>query len=221
MFLTLWNVYRFHADYAALDAFDPETSQSSVENRSRLDRWIFPNSIPLQRLTMKALPTGTSTRLADNLRISSSTIYPIGTFDGRRRLWTAESGDKLACQHTLHEVLTTLCRLIAPVSPFMVDTIHRNLTGQTVHTASWPMGTPGSTEGATADAERGSCCMTALLPPHDVALEHEMELVRELAETDEEFVSMRNDVNVYHAEGWIAPTRTMTCCGELNVKAFG
>ena len=28
MFLTLWNVYRFHADYAALDGFDPEDQLS-------------------------------------------------------------------------------------------------------------------------------------------------------------------------------------------------
>ena len=26
MFLTLWNIYKFHADYAALDGFDPETN---------------------------------------------------------------------------------------------------------------------------------------------------------------------------------------------------
>ena len=34
MFLTLWNVYRFHADYAALDSFDPSTSRSTVEQLS-------------------------------------------------------------------------------------------------------------------------------------------------------------------------------------------
>ena len=56
----------------------------------------------------------------------------------RRRLWDeAESNDKLSCQFTLHELLTTLCKLIAPVSPFMVDTIHRNLTGSPVHLADW------------------------------------------------------------------------------------
>ncbi|MDG1525431.1 MAG: isoleucine--tRNA ligase [Candidatus Thalassarchaeaceae archaeon] len=33
MFLTLWNCYKFHADYAALDAFDPEASDCPVESR--------------------------------------------------------------------------------------------------------------------------------------------------------------------------------------------
>ena len=71
----------------------------------------------------------------------------------RRRLWDgAQTADKLACQHTLHEVLTTVCRLVAPVAPFMVDVIHRNLNGEAVHQAAWPLGVPGALEGATADA---------------------------------------------------------------------
>ena len=43
MFLTLWNVYRFHADSAALDGFDPEDGSGFVEvaERSPLDRWVL------------------------------------------------------------------------------------------------------------------------------------------------------------------------------------
>ena len=43
MFLTLWNVYRFHADYAALDGFDPDEDSGfvPVSERSPLDRWIL------------------------------------------------------------------------------------------------------------------------------------------------------------------------------------
>ena len=51
-------------------------------------------------------------------------------FGSRRRLWDeADSSDKRACQHTLHEVLLTVCQLMAPVAPFMPDKIHRDLTG--------------------------------------------------------------------------------------------
>ena len=102
----------------------------------------------------------------------------------RRRLWDeADSHDKLSCQHTLHEVLETVCRLVAPVSPFMVDRIHRNLTGESVHTADWPMGVPGTLEGATADAwDDDAARATARLPPQDTKLEQTMALVRELAE---------------------------------------
>ena len=229
MFLTLWNVYRFHADYAALDAFDPETSQSPVENRSRLDRWILSKL----HTTAKAYHDGFTNwnfhkacrQLEDFIVNDLSNWY---VRRSRRRLWDeAESGDKLACQHTLHEVLTTLCRLIAPVSPFMVDTIHRNLTGETVHTASWPMGTPGSTEGATADAwNEDFVAATAQLPPQDVDLEHEMELVRELAETGRRIrIDAQRRQRLPCAEGWIVAGPNLEpyhdlLCEELNVESI-
>ena len=41
MFLTLWNIYKFHADYAALDGFDPETNGVDTAKRPPLDRWIL------------------------------------------------------------------------------------------------------------------------------------------------------------------------------------
>ena len=33
MFLTLWNIYKFHADYAALDGFDPEIKIQLMSTR--------------------------------------------------------------------------------------------------------------------------------------------------------------------------------------------
>tara|TARA_B100001179_G_scaffold212380_1_gene180286 strand:- start:1894 stop:2946 length:1053 start_codon:yes stop_codon:yes gene_type:complete len=87
----------------------------------------------------------------------------------RRRLWDeADSSDKRACQHTLHEALLLVCRLMAPVSPFMPDRIHRDLAGSSVHLADWPLG--------SALVERN-------LPPRDYGLEQQMKLVRALAET--------------------------------------
>ena len=229
MFLTLWNVYRFHADYAALDAFDPASSTSSYERRSRLDRWI------LSKLhsTAKAYHDGFSNwnfhkacrELEDFIVNDLSNWY---VRRSRRRLWDeAESGDKLACQHTLHEILVTLCRLIAPVSPFMVDTIHRNLTGETVHTAAWPLGTPGSTEGATADAwNEDLVAATQQLPPHDAELEHEMALVRELAETGRRIrIDAQRRQRLPCAEGWIVAGPNLEAyhdllCEELNVESI-
>ncbi|MGB1659040.1 MAG: DUF5915 domain-containing protein, partial [Candidatus Poseidoniaceae archaeon] len=118
-----------------------------------------------------------------------------------------------------------LCRLIAPVSPFMVDTIHRNLTGETVHTAAWPLGTPGSTEGATADAwDEDLAAATAQLPPHDAGLEHEMELVRELAETGRRIrIDAQRRQRLPCAEGWIVAGPNLEpyhdlLCEELNVE---
>ena len=86
----------------------------------------------------------------------------------RRRLWNEDdSADKHSCQNTLHEVLLIVCKLMAPVSPFVSDAIHRGLTGSSVHLADWPV---------------GSDIIESNLPPVDPMIEMEMELVRSIAE---------------------------------------
>ena len=61
---------------------------------------------------------------------------------------------------TLHEVLVVCCRLLAPIAPFMSDWIHRELTGESVHLASF-----------TRDESM----------PRDPALEGAMSAIRTLA----------------------------------------
>lgn len=137
----------------------------------------------------------------------------------------ADSNDKLACQHTLHEVLTTVCRLVAPVAPFMVDEIHRNLTGVSVHTASWPAGVPGSLDGATSDEwDEEAAKATATLPPQDLALEATMELVRELAEAGRRIrIEAGRRQRLPCAQGWIVAGPDLAAfhdllAEELNVE---
>jgi isoleucyl-tRNA synthetase len=64
----------------------------------------------------------------------------------RRRFWRtdpdAPPSDTLAAQATLHTVLTTFSLLLAPMCPFVSDTMWRQLTGadesDSVHLADWP-----------------------------------------------------------------------------------
>ena len=161
MFLTLWNCYKFHADYAALDNFDPDANECPVGSRPSLDRWILSklNSVASEyHAQFEGWDFHKACRDLEEFVVNDLSNWYVRR--SRRRLWDeADSSDKLACQHTLHDVLTTLCRLIAPVSPFMVDVIHRNLTGESVHLADWPT------------------------PQHqDTELESRMQLVRNLAE---------------------------------------
>jgi len=171
MFLTLWNVYRFHADYAALDGFDADDESTFVpiSERSPLDRWILSKA----------------TSMADNYHdnfvswdfhkagrdLETFVVNDLSNWyvrRSRRRLWEeADSTDKRACQHTLHEVILLICRLMAPVSPFIPDEIHRSLTGSSVHLSDWPP---------------GSSLVERTLPARDYAIEQEMSTVRALAE---------------------------------------
>ena len=171
MFLTLWNVYRFHADYAALDGFDADDESTFVpiSERSPLDRWILSKA----------------TSMADNYHdnfvswdfhkagrdLETFVVNDLSNWyvrRSRRRLWEeTDSTDKRACQHTLHEVILLICRLMAPVSPFIPDEIHRSLTGSSVHLSDWPP---------------GSSLVERTLPARDYAIEQEMSTVRALAE---------------------------------------
>ena len=172
MFLTLWNVYRFHADYAALDGFDPDDEDTfvPVSERSPLDRWILSRVSSMSEEYhdhFVAWDFHKGGRELESFVVNDLSNWYVRR--SRRRLWDeGESSDKRSCQHTLHEVLLIVCRLMAPVSPFIPDSIHRGLMGSSVHLADWPV---------------GSELVERNLPPIDHILEREMDLVRSLAET--------------------------------------
>ncbi len=172
MFLTLWNVYRFHADYAAMDRFDPEDKSGfvAISKRSPLDRWVLSRASAMAEAYHQHFENWdfhkAGRELEDFVVNDLSNWY---VRRSRRRLWSeSDSEDKRACQHTLHEVLILVSRLMAPVSPFMPDVIHRALEGSSVHLADWPV---------------GSEIVESNLPPRDYSLEQQMELVRTLAES--------------------------------------
>lgn len=218
MFMTLWNVYKFHADYAALDGFDGVASAGScpVESRPPLDRWILSrlNSVARdyhdQFVGWDFHKAGRD--LEDFIVNDLSNWY---VRRSRRRLWDeAESEDKAACQHTLHEVLSTVCRLMAPVAPYMADVIHRNLTGTSAHLVDWPVGADDAP--VTADS----------LPPHDATLEQTMVLVRALAESGRRIrVAADRRQRLPCQEGWIVGGSDLSefhelLAEELNVEAI-
>jgi isoleucyl-tRNA synthetase len=229
MFLTMWNVYKFHADYAALDGFDPVAQTVEVAERSALDRWILSR---LHTVAAEYHENFTNWQFHKACRdLEDFIVNDVSNWyvrRSRRRLWDeADSHDKLACQHTLHEVLETVCKLVAPVSPFMVDHIHRNLTGTSVHTANWPLGVPGTLEGATADAwDEDAAQATAELPPQDLDLERTMALVRELAEAGRRIrIDAGRRQRLPCAQGWIVAGPDLSefhdlLAEELNVEAI-
>ena len=157
-FLTLWNTYRFHADYAALDDFDPSAEPPEL---APLDRWALSRLAAVTEEYTSLFEQWRfhrAARLLEEFLVDDVSNWYVRR--SRRRLWTdAPTQDKAACQHTLHTLLEAICRLMAPVAPHMSDHIHHALTGSSVHLADWP-----------EPAER------------DPALEEQMALVRALAE---------------------------------------
>jgi isoleucyl-tRNA synthetase len=147
MLLTLWNTFSFFTTYASLNGFDPADPAVPVEGeRGELDRWI------LSRLagTVSAATEGLAGyEPLDAALAVSSLVDDLSNWyvrRSRRRFWRtdpdAPPSDTLAAQATLHTALVTLSLLLAPMCPFVSDTMWRHLTGagddQSVHLADWP-----------------------------------------------------------------------------------
>jgi len=215
MFLTLWNVHRFHADYAVLDDFNPNDKSTFVPigKRSPLDRWI------LSRISTVAQDYHNqfvswefhkASRDLENFVITDLSNWYVRR--SRRRLWDeADSSDKRACQHTLHEVLCTVSKLMAPISPFMSDRIYHDLTGESVHMADWPL---------------GSSLVDKNLPPQDLDLEQQMSIVRTLTETGRRIrVDSNRRQRLPCQSGWIVGGTDLSTfhsimAEELNVESL-
>ena len=126
-FLTLWNTYRFYVQYANLDGMDPHRARRQAE-LSEIDRWLLACLQELvgevrQALEMWDLPP--VVRAAEHFFDELSNWY---VRLNRRRFWkSASDGDKAAAHWVLYETLTTLCRLLAPVLPFLSEAMYQNL----------------------------------------------------------------------------------------------
>jgi isoleucyl-tRNA synthetase len=144
--LKLWNTYAFFCNYARLDGFDPSTAQVPVKDRPDIDRWILSD---LQLLIRKARQTFEDFNVVafcqeaeDFVDDRLSNWY---VRRNRRRFWKSEKGtDKLAAYQTLHTVLVTLCKLFAPIMPFLTEMMYRNLVSDgsrettSVHLCDYP-----------------------------------------------------------------------------------
>ncbi len=142
-FLTLWNTYNFFVTYALIDNWQPGKSSKKPENI--LDNWI------LLRLNEVASAVTTSlegfdargaTEVLEKFVSDFSTWY-IRRSRSRVGPTAGEGADKQTFYETCHQVLITLCQLLAPFMPFVSDEIYRNITGEdSVHLSTWPESKP-------------------------------------------------------------------------------
>jgi isoleucyl-tRNA synthetase len=150
-FLTLWNVFSFFVTYAREDAFDPRTRPIPVAERSVLDRWILG---ALQKLVASAHRAFEEYELHLLMRLTEKFIENLSNWyvrRSRRRFWKSENDqDKRAAYQTLHQVLLTLCELLAPIVPFVTEEMYQTLVRgwdesapTSVHHRHFPKPDPG------------------------------------------------------------------------------
>jgi isoleucyl-tRNA synthetase len=151
--LPLWNSYSFFATYAEIDRFDPmdPSVQTSLEERSVLDRWIISQLhllIAEVRAALDGYDPDRAARAIERFTIEELSNWYIRR--NRRRFWKSESdSDKAAAYLTLHEVLTTLAQILAPFTPFLSEVMYQNLVRsvnpsapESVHLTDFPVSDP-------------------------------------------------------------------------------
>lgn len=136
--LIFWNTYNFFITYALLDTWN---INKTTEQQSVLDRWVISllNKLIVDvRGSLDAYDTVTAIDRLKSFVSDFSTWYIRRSRD--RVGPTADSEeDRLAFYQTAHNVLITLCKLFAPIVPFVTESMYKNLTNEeSVHLSDYP-----------------------------------------------------------------------------------
>ena len=206
-FDTLANTYRFFALYANLEDWAPADSVAEPGLRPLMDRWLHARLARLVDEVGDAFDRYDLTRgarLVGDFIVDDLSNWYIRR--GRDRFWgSADAGDTRHAFTTLHEALITVSRLMAPVTPFLADWLHRALGAGSVHLAPFPETRPAL---------------------RDDALEREMAAVRVLsslgrAAREKVRIRVRQPLRAIDAvtpNGAVRPELLEVLMDELNVK---
>lgn len=147
---TLANTYKFFALYANLEGWTAAGREGTVPGprpqpdapANLLDRWILSRLNTVSVFVNESFANYDITPAAR--AIGEFVVADVSNWYVRRsreRFWgSAEDEGTQAAFATLHEVLTTVARLLAPIMPFQSDWLHRALGLGSVHLASFPSG---------------------------------------------------------------------------------
>ena len=146
-FGTLYNTYSFFALYANLDGFTYAEAEVPLGKRPEIDRWILSELNTLIAKVKEAFldyePTRATRLISDFVQENLSNWYVRLC---RRRFWKGEyEEDKISAYQTLYTCLEVVAKLSAPVAPFFMDRLYRDLNGVTgkdkaesVHLTDYP-----------------------------------------------------------------------------------
>lgn len=149
LFSTLYNTYKFFAQYANVDCFSGDEPEVPVNERPEIDRWVLSllNSLvaEVERDLDDYEPTKAARAIETFVNDNLSNWY---VRLNRKRFWAGEmDNDKLAAYQTLYTCLKTVALLMAPFAPFYADRLYTDLTAPamegegyaSVHLADFPV----------------------------------------------------------------------------------
>jgi isoleucyl-tRNA synthetase len=230
-FDTLRNVYSgIFAQYANF-GWAPSELDPSVDDRPPLDRWV------LSRLA--AVEAEANARLTEyDATAAARTVTEFVETDvskwyvrlSRARFYDVDQPDNRAAFATLHEVLTVVCRLLAPIAPFVTDWIHRELTGASVHLASYGRSSPGARdlrlERAMDDVRQLSTLGRAARDAVGINVRQPLSRVVCVApggpaDLESLVPLLKTELNVKHVEFLTSADSLVTLSAKANFRALG
>ena len=143
---TIWNTYAFFVLYAEIDKYNPTEHNLDKCELSLMDKWVLSGLNTLVGYVDQCLA---EYKITESSRAIQEYVDKVSNWYVRRcreRYWgSAMTKDKEAAYTTLHTVLVTLAKLLAPYTPFMAENIYRNLVCNfdkeapiSVHLTSFP-----------------------------------------------------------------------------------
>ena len=147
-FGTLYNTYSFFSLYANLDNFSYEETEIVLEERPEIDRWILSELNTLVK-NVDAFyeayePTKAARAIQDFVSENLSNWF---VRLSRRRFWKGDyKQDKISAYQSLYTCLLTVAKLGAPIAPFFMDKLYKDLTNavkgnhaESVHLVDFPV----------------------------------------------------------------------------------
>ena len=146
-FGTLYNTYSFFSLYANIDDFNYAEEEIALIDRPELDQWILSELNTAIRKVDEAYndyePTKAARYISEFVQENLSNWY---VRLSRRRFWKGDyQHDKISAYQTLYTCLQTVAKLSAPIAPFFMDNLYKDLdkvTGkesfESVHLANFP-----------------------------------------------------------------------------------
>lgn len=143
---TLWASVYFYSLYSEIDGFDPSKYKLEDCKLRSIDKWVLSR---VNSLVKKVTAEFDAYHIFEATRAMEAFIDELSNWyirRNRRRFFNSElSEDKIAAYMTLYTVLDILARVVAPVTPFVAETIYQGLVTRfykdapiSVHLADYP-----------------------------------------------------------------------------------
>ncbi len=139
--LPLWSAYGFFVTYANIDGIEP--GEAPIAAANPMDRWILSKCETMVRDVGAGLEAYTMQAAIAPMLDFIDALNNWYIRRSRRRFWRSENdGDKVEAYSTLYRALKRLALCMAPFTPFITETMWRNLRREgepeSVHLAPYP-----------------------------------------------------------------------------------